>query len=317
MRRENIKNLQKRTIAVFGASSNIAGKFIREAVDKRIKIVAFARDTSRIPVLPKQRAKESIEIVQGDITNLKDVCRVFKGRHIDASINFAASFSADIEEAKAVNVLGEKNVLDASSEFDVKRHIYISTIATLIPKPNAYGDTKRQAEEVIKKTGKKLDWIILRFPCVLGTRAWDQPFKLIVPFVRLAVPKIPTDARDAAFLYVTIETAVNATLAALDAQPNQTITVFDGETTIGEFLSAMEEVYNIRRSFLPSQFLWFLDKLFGKYVPGISEKSSAVEFLAHLPALENETMRKELQVKTRDFGEWMRRHFKKNIGRKT
>lgn len=304
------KNLQGRIIAVYGASSNIGRKFTQEAAKRGAAVIAVARDTSKVPSHPKRGATGSIEALQGDIIQRKDVRKALRGRNVDTTINFAADFSADVSKAKAVNVFGEQHVLDASVEYGVKRHIYISTIATQISKSNAYRDTKRKAEDAVKVSGEKqLDWIILRYANVLGTRTWDQPFKFIFPYLRLAVPKVPTDAKDAAFPYVTIETAIEATLAALEARPNQTITVLDGQTTIREYLSAMEKVYNIKGSYLPSQLLHFLDKVFGKYFPSITGYSAAMEFLAHPPTFENETMRQELQVETRHFQEWMQTHF--------
>lgn len=308
------KNLQRRTIAVYGASSNIGRKFTQEAASRGAAVIAVARDTSKVPPHPKRAAIGSIEVVQGDITQRKDVRKALQGRNVDATVNFAADFSADASKSKAVNVFGEQHILDASVEFGVKRHIYISTIAALIPKPNVYRDTKREAENAVRAAREdKLDWVILRYAHVLGTRTWDQPFKLRFPYLRLAVPKVPTDAKDAAFPYVTIETAIEATLAALDARPNQTITVFDGRTTIGEYLSAMEKVYDVRGSFLPSKLLQFLDKFFGKYFPPITGLSAGVEFLAHPPTFENETMRQELQVKTRHFHKWMQTHFPQSM----
>lgn len=306
------KKLQGRTIAIYGASSNIGRKFTQEAATRGATVVAIARNIDNVPHHSGRTVIGSIEAVRGDITQREDVRNALHGRNVDVTINFAADFSADVLKAKSVNVVGEQHVLDASREFGVKRHIYISTIATQIPKPNAYGDTKRKAEDIVKIAGKKqLDWIILRYANVLGTQTWDQPFKFILPYLRLAVPKVPTDAKDAVFPYVTIETVIEATLAALEVRPNQTITVLDGETTIGEYLSAMEKVHDVKGSYLPGKQLQFLDKHFGKYFPSIAGLSAAVEFLAHPLTFENETMKRELRVETRRFQEWMQTHFRK------
>lgn len=306
------KKLQGGTIAIYGASSNIGRKFTQEAATRGATVVAVARNIDNVPHHSGRTVIGSIEAVRGDITQREDVRNALHGRNVDVTINFAADFSADVLKAKSVNVVGEQHVLDASREFGIKRHIYISTIATQIPKPNAYGDTKREAEDIVRTAGKKqLDWIILRYANVLGTQTWDQPFKFILPYLRLAVPKVPTDAKNAVFPYVTIETVIEATLAALEVRPNQIITVFDGEITIGKYLCAMEKVYNINVSFLPSHLIKFLDEHFGKYFPSFSGLSAAVEFLAHPPTFENATMKRELGLKTRPFHEWMQTHFTK------
>lgn len=308
--------MTRKTVAVFGASSNIGGKFTQEAVKRGIKVIAVARDTNKVLSGLSQDLVGRIEVIRADITKRRDVANALRGRNVYATINFAASFSADYSKARAVNVIGEKHILDASEDFGVKRHIYISTIATLIPKPNAYGDTKRQAEDVVKARRGRLDWVILRYAHVLGSQTWDQPFKLTLPYVRFAVPKVPTDAKKAVFPYATLETVIEATLAALVVRPKQTITVFDGKITIGEYLLIMEKVYGVKISFLPSRLLRLLDTLFGKYFSPIRGLSAAVEFLAHPPQFENETMRRELQIKTRDFQQWIKTHFPQSIRRR-
>lgn len=311
MARKFGEKLSGKTIVVYGASSNIGRKFTVEAAARGATVIAVARNINKVPVL-KKKSKGNIEVVQADLTKRKDVLKALSGKNVDVTINFAVDFSKDFKKAKLVNVYGEQYILEASIKRNIKRHIYISTIATLMPTPNAYRDTKLKAEEIVKNAGKKkLDWIILRYAHVLGTKTWDQPFKIILPYLRLGIPKVPTDAKDAAFPYATIETVIGATIAAVKARPNQTIAVFDGKITIGEYLSTMEKIYDVKWSFLPSQLLKFLGKLFGKYFPSITGYSAALDFLAHPPIFENETMRQELQIKTLHFQKWVKAHFRK------
>jgi len=292
-------HLNGKTIAVFGASSTIGRKFVEEAVSRRITVIAFARDTTKITSIHHGK----VEIVQGDITRLKEVEKAIRNKKVYATINFAASFSSDILEARAVNIEGEKNILKASQKFGVKRHIYISTIATQMKKSNAYRDTKLAAEDEVKKAGgkKEIDWVILRYANVLGTPTWDQPFKIIIPYLRIGIPKIPTSSKNALFPYVTIETTVDATLAALTAKPNQTVTVVDGTTTIGKYLSVMENKYDVKRSFLPLLPLQIMSKLFGRQIPFLVGLTNVSEFFINPPAFENETMKRELHIKPRQF----------------
>lgn len=299
-------NLQNKVIAVYGASSNIGRKFIQEALKRKAFIIAIARDTTKI-VLSSKNGSDNIRIIQADLTNKSEVRNALRGHNVDITINFAVSFSKDLSKAKKVNVLGERYIIEVSKKFGVKRHIYISTIATKMLQSNPYRDTKLQAEKAVKSSGKKLSWIILRYGNVLGTPTWDQPFKFILPFLRLGIPQVPTDAKETPFHFATIDTVVEATLAAIEAKPNQTINVSDGRITIGEYLSAMEKVYKINFSFLPSHLFKFLDLHFGKSIPLIRRYSSTIEFLAHPPDFDNKTMQKELQVSPRDFQSWIKR----------
>lgn len=303
------KNLQGRTIAVYGASSNIGRKFTQEAARRGAVVIAVARNISKVTTFLKKDSTGNIEAVKADITKKEDVYKALHGRNVYATVNFAADFSQDYSKSKTVNVYGEQLIIDASIQYGVKRHIYISTIATLIPKPNAYRDTKLKAEDAVKASGKRqLDWVILRYAHVLGTPTWDQPFKLILPFLKIGIPKVPTDAKSTAFPYATIDTVIDATIEALDTRPNQTITILDGKITIGKYLSTMEKIYHIRKSFLPSRLLQILDKLIGKYFPAITSMAAVVGFLAHPPMLENNTMKQELKIKTRTFQQWIETH---------
>jgi nucleoside-diphosphate-sugar epimerase len=296
---KKLHDLKGKTIAVFGASSNIGRNFIEDAAKRGAKVIAIARNTNKI----NQVVNKKIEIVQGDITQLKDVEKALRNKNVDATINFAASFSSDITEARKVNVIGEKYILSASKKFNVKRHIYISTIATQMPKSNIYRDTKLEAEKEVKKAGKgkKIEWMILRFANVLGTPTWDQPFKIIIPYLRLGVPKIPTSSKAAQFTYLTIYTAAESVLSALVSKPNQTITIFDGQMTIGQYLSCMEKQHHVKRSFLPLRPLQTLNKLIGKKILFIAGLTAVSEFLANPPLFENETMKRELNIKPRQF----------------
>lgn len=296
------KNFQKKTIAVFGVSGNIGRKFAVEAVARGATVIGFVRDIRKVS--RDLNMTRDIKIIQGDITKRRDVWKVFHGKKIDATINFAASFSADFLESRAVNVYGEQHVLDGSKKFGVKRHVYISTVATQMRKTGAYRDTKLEAEKIVKKSVKSgFDSVILRYANVLGTSTWDQPFKIILPYLRLGIPKVPTDARRSAFYYVTMDTAVEAALNALSARPNQTITVFDGTISIGEYLWVMEKAYNVRLSFLPGRLLQLMANLFGKYFPFIQGLYAGAEFMANPPIFENATMKKELHIKPRHFNQ--------------
>lgn len=302
------KTLRRKTIAVFGASSNIGRRFVHEATKQDLNVIAIARKINKIFPTRKDYL-ESIEIIQADITKKDAVEKVFEGKNIDVSINFAVDFSTNYEKAKAVNVNGEQNIINASIQNKVRRHVYISSIATMMSNSTTYKITKLEAEARVKATDRKLEWIILRYGHVLGTPTWDQPFKVKIPYLRLGIPQVPTDAKNAFFPYSTIDTVVEATLAAIDARPNQTITVFDGKITVGKYLATMEKIHNINMSFLPGKLLQILDILFGQYIPLIRRNSAAIQFLSHPPVFDNEKMKKELHIKPRDFQKWTRNHF--------
>ena len=204
----------------------------------------------RNPTKAELLKQKGVEIVVGDITNREDVMNAIQGKSIDATINFAANLnlSSDSSKSREVNVNGEEYVLNATENFYVPRHIFISTIGVHMEGPNAYKDTKLEAEELVKNS-RVPEWLILRYANVIGTDdlndQWNNPFFTKEIFgKKIGLAKIPTK-KNAPFPYLGIETATDATINALVASPNQTITILDGFTTVDEYLTAMARVNSI------------------------------------------------------------------------
>jgi len=105
------------------------------------------------------------EIVRGDITDFKSVDKAMKNVdyvvHLASDKNHFVQFSENSNIFK-VNVLGTKNIINAAIKNNVKKIIYISSIASIMPIKTAYGETKRLAEELIKKYWNKIDISIIR-----------------------------------------------------------------------------------------------------------------------------------------------------------
>lgn len=298
------------TIIVFGASSNIGRKFIEVAVTKNINIIAVVRDIQKISFhLPKTNI--NVQILKADITNRKQIRQIIRNHPADVTINFAVNSSNSLAKAKKVNVSGEQNIIEESIKSGIKRHIYISSIATLMSDSTTYRDTKLAAEEIVKSIkSKKMSWIILRYGHVLGTPTWDQPFKFILPFFRIGIPVVPTDTKKASFPFASIDTVIDATISAIEAKPNQTITVIDNPTNLGEYLKVMEEIYHVRWSFFPFRLIRILSKLLGEYLPQINRYLVITKFLSNPPILERSTMNKELKIKPRNFSSWAKRYYR-------
>lgn len=302
------KNLEGRKIAVFGATSKIGSEFAIESMRRGAEIVAFERNAKKFPDLPEDVLPDKIIHIEGDITDRDAVFSALVGRKVDATVNFAAVFnqSSDVKKSWPVNVAGEEHVLEASRENDVKRHVFISTTGVHIKDNNAYKVTKLKAEELVRKS-EVPEWMILRYGNVVGTREpndlWNKPF--ITREFRgktIGVPKIPVK-KDAPFPYLSVETAVEATIAALDCKENQTLTVFDGITTVGEYISTMQKINEIDKVYrIPSvllvQAIGIGNFILGKRFP---ITYGTARFLMRDLLLENETMQQELGIATRNL----------------
>lgn len=206
------RNLEGRRIVVFGATSKIGSEFAIESLRRGAEIIAFERNAKRFPDLPEGVNPSKITHVEGDITDRESVFSAFKGRRVDATVNFAAVFnqSSDVRKSWPVNVTGEEYVLEASEEYSVRRHVFISTTGVHIKDNNAYKVTKLKAEERVKKS-EVPEWMILRYSNVVGTRdpndLWNKPFFTFeFSGKTIGVPKIPV-RKEAPFPYLSVETA--------------------------------------------------------------------------------------------------------------
>lgn len=238
----NKESLEGKRIAIYGGASQIASQTALDALNQGAEVTAFVRD----PKKAERLAHEGVEIFVGDITSRKDVMRMAENQGFDVTINFAAHFnqSKRSEQSRKVNVDGEQYVLDATEQFYIPRHIFISTIGTQMEGPNSYRDTKLEAEDLVRNSGVP-EWMILRYANVIGTDIWNNPFVSFEAFgKKLGISKIPT-RKAAPFSYLGIETATEATLKAITSKPNQTITVVDGFTTLDGYLAAMARVNNL------------------------------------------------------------------------
>lgn len=214
-----------------------------------------------------------------------------------------------LSKSRAVNVSGEEYILNANEQFYIPRHIFISTAGVEMDGPNAYKDTKLEAEELVKNS-QVPEWLILRFANVIGTQGpndlWNNPFLTKGVFGRrIGLAKIPTK-KNAPFPYLCIDTATEATLKAITARPNQTITIIDGFSTLYRYLAAMVRVNNIDFAIaLPGSVVVpslvvanKIGELLGKRFP---ITPGAAKIITNMPKLENETMRKELGIEPQSF----------------
>jgi nucleoside-diphosphate-sugar epimerase len=114
-------------IFVTGGTGFIGSNLIKELIKKHHKVRALTRKNSNLQFI----SKYDIEIVNGDIKNLKEVEKAMKG--CDTVIHTAA-LARDWGRKKDfydINVKGTKNILKAIKENNIKFLIHLSTNAVL------------------------------------------------------------------------------------------------------------------------------------------------------------------------------------------
>ncbi len=106
-----------------------------------------------------------VETIVGDILDRSAVTRSVDG--VWAVVHLAAMIKGiDKGLLQRTNVEGTANIIGACREKRIRRVIFISTPRAISPVSTAYGESKREAEELIRSSS--LDWTIFRPVLVYG-----------------------------------------------------------------------------------------------------------------------------------------------------
>ena len=116
------------TIFVTGATGQTGGNVCEQLIERGDHVRALVRNPDEAGAL----AGIGVELVKGDISDADDVLRAAKGA--EAAIHCAALLggaSQDLDDFKAVNLVGTTNVLDAGKAHGMRRVVALSTATFL------------------------------------------------------------------------------------------------------------------------------------------------------------------------------------------
>jgi NADH dehydrogenase len=156
------------TLLVTGASSEMGGALIRKLLNNpELKIRAMVhRSMVNVP---------GCEIRPGNLKNLDLLARALSG--VDIVIHMAALTRSSRESNYfETNVRGTQNLIDACLKSEVKKIVYVSSLAASV-NGGGYSRSKLEAEQCVKNSGMK--WVILRPSEVYGQRVGDSINRLI------------------------------------------------------------------------------------------------------------------------------------------
>jgi nucleoside-diphosphate-sugar epimerase len=164
-------------ILVTGASGFIGSRLINSLLAGGIAVRGLAHSGKEPPI-----QHPLLEWQTGDICNRESLSHCFD--NVETVVHLAAIIGATDEEInQTVNAEGTRTLIQLCRIHNVKRFILVSAAAVKYPHTNAYGRSKRRAEEIVTSSG--LDYAILRLPLVIGpgSKEWER----FVEYVR----KIP------------------------------------------------------------------------------------------------------------------------------
>ena len=204
-------------ILITGATGFLGNHLLDALTDQQFRISVLCRKT------PAQNfQKQGVTYIEGDIEDPYSLSAAFK--HTDIVIHAAALVSVrpeDNERMYSVNVLGTRNVVNAVLESDVKRLIYVSSIAAIggVHNPGkimdestvwngpseGYGFTKYCAElEVFRATAEGMEVDIINPSVIIAPPGSKRTSGLLMKLALKRIPFVPdgivnlVDARDVA-----------------------------------------------------------------------------------------------------------------------
>ncbi|MGY6635538.1 MAG: NAD-dependent epimerase/dehydratase family protein [Erythrobacter sp.] len=228
-------------IAVTGATGFVGGHTLEAALGAGHAVRAFTRR--------EQPPVEGVTWVRGTLDDTGALGALVAGA--DAVVHVAGlTNTPDPAQFHAANVTGTANVIAAMKGANIKRLVFVSSLAARKPELSAYGASKAAAEALVEASG--LDWTTVRPPGVYGPRDVDY-----LEMFRTAkagfVPLPPGGAssiihvRDLAELLVAL--AENA--AAISKQTYEPDDGREGGWSHKELAQAIGEAVGRRRVFAP------------------------------------------------------------------
>jgi FlaA1/EpsC-like NDP-sugar epimerase len=163
-----LKALSGKRILITGAGGSIGSELVRQSLTfnpERVilldqceyNLFAIQQEIIARSTQLKEQARENTTYVIADIVNKARLKKVFASFKPEIVLHAAAYkhvplMEVNCYEAVCTNILGTRNLLELSSEFEVERFVLISTDKAVDPS-SVMGSTKRVAEMMVERYG--------------------------------------------------------------------------------------------------------------------------------------------------------------------
>jgi uncharacterized protein YbjT (DUF2867 family) len=176
-------------LAVTGGTGFVGQAVLDEAVRRGLRVTALARR--------EQDAREGVEWLRGDLADRGALAALVAGA--DAVLHIAGVVNTpDPSGFHLGNVVGTEALVEVAAQAGTSRLVFVSSLAAREPQLSRYGQSKADAEDVVRASG--LDWTIVRPPAIYGPR--DREILEMFRAARLGVVPMPPAGR-ASIIHVT------------------------------------------------------------------------------------------------------------------
>jgi nucleoside-diphosphate-sugar epimerase len=180
-------------VLVTGATGFVGQNLVKILHEEGHEIRCLVRGNSKVDPLKKI----GVELAYGELLNKASLPSAVCG--IDIVYHLAGEvYAKSAKKFYEVNCIGTKNLLESCVQIELKKFIYLSSIAASGPSPSKdtpvneespctpisdYGRSKYEAEKLVLQYYKihKLPTIIIRAPIVYGP--WDNPSSRVYLFL--------------------------------------------------------------------------------------------------------------------------------------
>lgn len=179
-------SLSGKRVLVTGAGGSIGREISRQVArwgPSELTLLGHGENSIFDALLELQEDYSTLSIhpIIADVRNLPRLQTVFQAHRPEVVFHAAAHkhvplMECNVEEAITNNVIGTRNVVQVSINFEVERFVLISTDKAVKP-INVYGATKRLAEMIVIDSAQRtgLAFTVVRFGNVLGSRGSVVP----------------------------------------------------------------------------------------------------------------------------------------------
>jgi dihydroflavonol-4-reductase len=253
---------------VTGATGFVGAALCRRLVARGDEVRALIRPTSDRSVLP-----DGVRILEGDVVEAAGLEAAVAGT--DVVFHLAGIRRAPRKAVfQAINVEGTRNVCEAiAAQPTPPRMVHAGSLAASGPAYEGrplkesdpfrpfewYGESKADAEGIVRGYGERIPWTVLRPPRILGPGDREN-----LPFFRIAARglRLKVGGRRRPMSVVDVEDVVAALLllAEHDAAPGEAFFIAaDGDVSLPELMDRVGEALGrsrLRTVPLPQALLW-------------------------------------------------------------
>ena len=328
-------------IGITGATGLLGNNLCRKLLELDYKVNVLIRENNSLAIRDL-----NVNKFIGDLHNTKMLENFCQG--CDVIVHSAALISIGKEKNEKVyevNILGTKNILDASIKCDVKKFIYISSInaykkfplnqpinekRNLVEKGFAYDLSKSKAQQLVLKKNN-IDTLVFNPTSVLGPNDFkpsllgstiDDLYNNKLPFILNGGVDI-IDVRDLS----------NAIIESINIKKTKESYIISGKWySFKEIVGIIKSINQSKKivitvplwyiksmfpiiNLFPNKFLLFATKMNSYFIPGLKNltKESLYNIIYFNKKIDNSKAKKELKLKIRPLTETLRDYLKWKI----